>query len=55
VRGFQEFFSIIPKREAFSVFDVEDGKIGQLDANSVYRSLRTGTVIRLAGRNWTVS
>jgi ATP-dependent Lhr-like helicase len=54
-KGFQDFFSLIPKRESFTVFDVKDGKIGELDANFVYRSLRTGTVIRLAGRNWAVS
>jgi len=55
---FSEFFSMIPKREAFTVVEeYEFGRrkrIGELDSSFVYRSLSTGMVIRLAGRNWKV-
>ena len=62
VRGpslrFSEFFSMIPKREAFTVMEEcglgKKRKIGELDSSFVYKSLSTGMVIRLAGRNWKV-
>jgi len=54
-RGFAEFFSMIPKRDSFTVFDEKGGKVGDLDAAFVYRSMRTGMILRLAGRNWVVS
>jgi ATP-dependent Lhr-like helicase len=56
---FNEFFSMIPKRETFTVW-AEHGfgkrrKLGELDSSFVFRSLATGMVIRLAGSNWKVS
>jgi len=56
--SFSEFFSMIPKRETFSVIE-EYGlkkyrKIGELDSSYVYRALSSGMVIRLAGQNWKV-
>jgi len=56
---FSEFFSMIPKRETFTVW-VEHGfgkrrKLGELDSSFVFRSLATGMVIRFAGSNWKVS
>jgi len=56
---FNEFFSMIPKRETFTVW-AEQGfgkqrKLGELDSSFVFRSLATGMVIRLAGSNWKVS
>ena len=55
---FNEFFSMIPKRETFTVW-VEHGfgkrrKLGELDSSFVFRSLATGMIIRLAGSNWKV-
>lgn len=56
---FSEFFSMIPKRETFTVW-VEHGsgkqrKLGELDSSFVFRSLATGMIIRFAGSNWKVS
>ena len=55
---FSEFFSMIPKREAFTVIEEygfgKKRKVGELDSSFVYRSLSTGMIIRLAGRNWKV-
>jgi len=57
--NFSEFFSMIPKRETFTLW-AEHGfgkrrKLGELDSSFVYRSLATGMVIRFAGSNWKVS
>jgi ATP-dependent Lhr-like helicase len=57
--NFSEFFSMIPKRETFTLW-VEHGfgkrrKLGELDSSFVYRSLATGMVIRFAGSNWKIS
>jgi len=57
--SFSEFFSMIPKRETFTLW-IEHGfgkrrKLGELDSSFVYRSLATGMVIRFAGSNWKVS
>jgi ATP-dependent Lhr-like helicase len=57
--NFSEFFSMIPKRETFTLW-VEHGfgkrrKLGDLDSSFVYKSLATGMVIRFAGSNWKVS
>ncbi|RLE81700.1 MAG: hypothetical protein DRJ51_03285 [Thermoprotei archaeon] len=56
--SFSEFFSMIPKKETFTVIE-EYGlekyrKIGELDSSYVYRALSNGMVIRLAGQNWKV-
>lgn len=56
---FKEFFSIIPKREAFTVW-AEHGfgrrrMLGELDSSFVFRCLATGMVIRFAGSHWKVS
>ena len=56
---FNEFFSMIPKRETFTVW-AEHGfgkrrKLGELDSSFVFRSLATGMIIRLAGSNWKVT
>lgn len=57
-RNFTEFFSMIESRDNFSVIQTSGGKrikkIGELDEGFVYRSIRTGEVIRLAGKNWKV-
>ena len=55
---FNEFFSMIPKRETFTVW-VEHGfgkrrKLGELDSSFVFRSLATGMIVRFAGSNWKV-
>ncbi|MCC5994414.1 MAG: DEAD/DEAH box helicase [Candidatus Aenigmarchaeota archaeon] len=57
--NFSEFFSMIPKRETFTLW-AEHGfgkrrKLGELDSSFVYKSLATGMVIRFAGSNWKVS
>jgi len=58
ILGFSDFFSIIPKKETFDVYE-EYGldkyrRIGELDSSYVYRALSTGMVIRLAGAGWKV-
>jgi ATP-dependent Lhr-like helicase len=57
--NFKEFFSMIPKRESFTLW-VEHGfgkrrKLGELDSSFVFRSLATGMIIRFAGSNWKIS
>ena len=58
VRNFTEFFSMIEGRENFSVIQTVGGKrirkIGELDGVFVYRSVRVGEIIRLAGKNWKI-
>jgi ATP-dependent Lhr-like helicase len=56
--SFSEFFSMIPKRETFTLW-VDYGfgkrrKLGELDSSFVYRSLATGMIIKFAGSNWKV-
>lgn len=56
---FNEFFSMIPKKETFTVW-VEQGfsksrKLGELDSSFVFKSLATGMIIRFAGANWKVT
>ncbi|ADL18588.1 Putative ATP-dependent helicase [Acidilobus saccharovorans 345-15] len=53
-RDFSDFFSTIPKRDMFAVRS-PDSVIGYIDAYFVYRNLRVGDVIRLAGSAWEVS
>lgn len=57
-RKFTEFFSMIESRENFSVIQTVGGKrirkIGELDGVFVYRSIRVGETIRLAGKNWKI-
>ena len=57
-KNFTEFFSMIESRQNFSVIQTSGGKrvkkIGELDEGFVYRSIRTGEVIRLAGKNWKI-
>jgi ATP-dependent Lhr-like helicase len=57
--NFSEFFSMIPKRETFTLWVEHDfgkrRKLGELDSSFVFRSLATGMVIRFAGSNWKVS
>ena len=53
-RSFTEFFSTIPKRDLFVVKSGDD-VIGYVDSYFVYRSVRPGDRIRLAGRTWEVS
>ncbi|MGC9069533.1 MAG: DEAD/DEAH box helicase, partial [Thermoprotei archaeon] len=54
-RKFSEFFSMIPKKEEFDVYDITSKKIiGKLDSLFVYRSVKPGTLIRLAGKNWNI-
>jgi len=56
--NFSEFFSMIPKKETFTVLQEysfgRKKKIGELDSLFVYRSLSTGMIIKLAGYNWKV-
>ncbi len=52
-RDFSEFFSTIPDRDLFTVKH-GDLIVGYVDSIFVYRHLRVGDVIRLAGRAWEV-
>ena len=52
-RDFSEFFSTIPERDSFIV-KYGDKTIGYVDAVFVYRYLRVGDTIRLAGKSWMV-
>ncbi len=52
-RDFSEFFSTINDREMFVVKHREK-TIGYVDSVFVYKYLRTGDTIRLAGRSWHV-
>jgi len=53
LKGFQEFFSFVNTDETFIA--VENGKpIGEIDAPYVYRHLRPGDVIRIAGKTWKI-
>ncbi len=52
-RDFSEFFSTIPEKDSFTVKH-GDKTIGYIDAVFVYRHLRSGDAIRLAGRSWIV-
>ncbi|MGC9071556.1 MAG: DEAD/DEAH box helicase [Acidilobus sp.] len=53
-RSFADFFSTIPKRDFFAVKS-GDSSIGYIDSYFVYRNVRPGDVIRLAGRAWEVT
>ena len=56
---FNEFFSMIPKRETFALWvkygSGKQRKLGELDSSFVFRSLATGMIIRFAGSNWRVN
>lgn len=52
-RDFSEFFTVISEKESFQVRHGEN-MIGELDSQFVYRYLRVGDTIRLAGRSWRV-
>ncbi len=52
-RDFSEFFSMINERDSFIV-KYGDRVIGYIDSIFVYRHLRSGDVIRLAGHAWLV-
>jgi len=52
-RSFSEFFSMITERDSFTVKH-GDKTIGMIDSLFVYRHLRVGDVIRLAGRSWRI-
>ncbi|MEB2836762.1 MAG: DEAD/DEAH box helicase [Desulfurococcales archaeon] len=52
-REFSEFFSTIPSRDSFTVKH-GDRVVGYVDSAFVYRYLRAGDAIRLAGRAWIV-
>ncbi|AMD30321.1 DEAD/DEAH box helicase [Acidilobus sp. 7A] len=53
-RDFGDFFSTIPKRDMFAVRS-PTSVVGYVDAYFVYRNLRVGDVLRLAGSSWSVS
>jgi len=52
-KEFSEFFSTIPSRDSFTVKH-GDLVVGHVDSSFVYRYLRAGDTIRLAGRAWMV-
>ncbi|MCE4617173.1 MAG: DEAD/DEAH box helicase [Desulfurococcales archaeon] len=52
-RSFSDFFTVIPKTENFTVV-YRDKAIGTIDFNYVYRHLREGDIIRLAGGLWQI-
>jgi len=52
-RDFSEFFSTISERDSFMVKHGEN-LVGYIDSIFVYRHLRPGDTIRLAGRSWLV-
>ncbi|MGC9209650.1 MAG: DEAD/DEAH box helicase [Acidilobus sp.] len=53
-RSFADFFSTIPKRDFFTVRS-GDMSVGYIDSYFVYRNLRPGDVIRLAGKAWRIT
>ena len=52
-RSFSEFFSMISERDSFTV-KYGDKVVGMIDSVFVYKHLRVGDTIRLAGRSWRV-
>ncbi len=52
-RDFREFFSTIPEKDSFMV-KYGDTLVGFIDSIFVYRYLRIGDTIRIAGRSWVV-
>lgn len=52
-RSFSEFFTTIPEKDVF-VVKSGDNTIGYIDSLYVYRNLRVGDVIRLAGSSWEI-
>jgi ATP-dependent Lhr-like helicase len=52
-KSFAEFFTVIPRNEAFTVY-YRKKPIGSIDSSYVYRHLREGDTIRLAGSLWQV-
>ena len=52
-KSFAEFFTVIPRNEAFTVY-YKRKPIGSIDSSYVYRHLREGDTIRLAGSLWQV-
>ncbi|MGC8566107.1 MAG: DEAD/DEAH box helicase [Caldisphaera sp.] len=52
-RSFSEFFTTIPEKDVFVVKN-GDTTIGYIDSLFVYRNLRTGDTIRLAGSSWEI-
>ena len=52
-RSLADFFSTIPKRDFFTVRS-GDLTVGYVDSYFVYRFVRPGDVIRLAGRAWEI-
>ncbi len=52
-RSFAEFFTTIPEKDVFVVKNGDD-TIGYVDSIYVYRNLRIGDVIRLAGGSWEI-
>mgnify|MGYP001770698848 FL=1 len=53
LKSFQEFFSFINTDETFVA--VNDGRpVGEIDSPYVYRHLRPGDIIRIAGRIWKI-
>ncbi|MCE4607039.1 MAG: DEAD/DEAH box helicase [Desulfurococcales archaeon] len=52
-KNFAEFFTVIPRNEAFTVY-YRRKPIGSIDSSYVYRHLREGDTIRLAGSLWQV-
>ncbi|MGC9105886.1 MAG: DEAD/DEAH box helicase [Thermoprotei archaeon] len=52
-RSFQEFFSFVSADETFTV-NYEGKPIGEIDAPYVYRHVRPGDTIRIAGKIWRV-
>ncbi|MEB2793775.1 MAG: DEAD/DEAH box helicase [Caldisphaeraceae archaeon] len=52
-RNFPEFFTTIPEKDVFVVKN-GDYTIGYIDSIYVYRNLRVGDTIRLAGSSWEI-
>lgn len=52
-RSFTEFFSTISSRDVFTVWS-GDKHVGNVDSVFVYKYLRIGDTIRLAGKTWRI-
>ncbi len=52
-KSFAEFFTMIPRNEVFTVY-YKRKPVGSIDSTYVYRHLREGDTIRLAGELWQV-
>jgi len=54
-KGFAEFFTTMGERDTFTVKNERGDIVGELDSEYVFKTLRFGNVIRLAGKKWVIT